>query len=110
MPPPQPTAKKVQKLVYKPAPVDMSDYYNYGGGCVHEDCIVIMFDGSIKKIKELQKGDKILGGAVIKCLVKTDVYAWVQMVKIGNLIITPWHPIKLNGIWQFPAQVHDGVK
>jgi len=42
MAPPQPSAKKVNKLVYKPAPVDMSDYYNYGGGCIHEDNLVLM--------------------------------------------------------------------
>jgi hypothetical protein len=48
MPPPQPTAKKLAKLVYKPVPVDMSDYYNYGGGCIHENCLVLMEDGSQK--------------------------------------------------------------
>lgn len=29
MAPPQPTAKKVAMFVYKPAPFDMADYYNY---------------------------------------------------------------------------------
>ena len=38
MAPPQPSAKKVEKLVYKPVPDDMHDYYDNWGGCVHEEC------------------------------------------------------------------------
>lgn len=96
MPPPQPTAKKVEKLVYKPAPVDMSDYYNYGGGCIHGDCLVTLEDSTSKPIKKLQKGDRVKGG-VIKCFVSTKVYDWVEMVHIEGLIITPWHPIRMDG-------------
>lgn len=51
MAPPQPSAKKIEKFHYKAIPVDMSDYYNYGGGCIHEDCWVLMADGSKKMIK-----------------------------------------------------------
>lgn len=40
MPPPQPTAKKDKNIVYKQVPVDMSEYYNEQGGCIHEDCMV----------------------------------------------------------------------
>jgi len=102
MPPPQPTAKKVEKLVYKPAPVDMSDYYNNYGGCIHEDCLVLMDDGTKRKIKYLKKGDKVKGGT-IGCIVTSKVYDWIEMVRVGDLIITPWHPIKVNGVWVFPA-------
>ena len=28
------------------------------------------------------------------------------MVKIGNLLITPWHPIRVDGKWEFPANLH----
>ena len=42
MPPPEPSAKKVEKLHYLPVPADMSDYYDYGGGCIHGDCWVEM--------------------------------------------------------------------
>jgi hypothetical protein len=60
-----------------------------------------MQDGSNKQIKYLKKGDKVQGG-IIECLVKTNVYGYIDMIKIGTLIITPWHPIKLNGNWIFP--------
>lgn len=63
-----------------------------------------MLDGSKRKIKYLKKGDQVIGG-VIKCMVKTNVFAWVEMVRIGELIITPWHPIKINNVWVFPAEV-----
>ncbi len=102
MAPPQPSAKKVNKLVYKPAPVDMSDYYNFGGGCIHEDNLVLMQNGSTKAIKDLKKGDKVKNG-VIECLVKTPVFGWTQMIKIGNLIITPYHPINWQEEWIFPC-------
>ncbi len=48
MAPPQPSAKKVEKFVYKPAPVDMSDYYDYNGGCIYGKCKVMMADGTTK--------------------------------------------------------------
>lgn len=51
MPPPQPSAKKVEKLHYLPVPADMSDYYNYEGGCIHGDCWVGMKDGTKKMVK-----------------------------------------------------------
>ncbi len=28
------------------------------------------------------------------------------MVRIGNLLITPWHPIKINSNWEFPANIY----
>jgi hypothetical protein len=28
------------------------------------------------------------------------------MTQIGRLFITPWHPIRLNGAWGFPAHSH----
>ena len=40
MAPPQPSAKKAEKLVYVPAPDDMADYYDEWGGCIHGDCTV----------------------------------------------------------------------
>lgn len=30
------------------------------------------------------------------------------MVKIEGLIITPWHPIKINGKWVFPTNANGG--
>lgn len=62
--------------MYKPAPVDMSDYYNNYGGCIHEECLVQMQDGTKRKMKYLKKGDAVVGG-IIKCIVKTHVFNWI---------------------------------
>lgn len=109
MAPPEPTAKKIAQFVYKPVPVDMGEYYNEAGGCIHEDCLVVMQDGSRKHIKEIKKGDKVKGG-IVKCIVKTKVFDYVEMVKIGDLIITPWHPIKMDNEWIFPCQCPNSIK
>jgi hypothetical protein len=29
------------------------------------------------------------------------------MVRINNLIITPWHPIEHNGKWVFPIDIKE---
>ena len=57
MPPPEPSAKKEKNIVYKPAPVDMRNYYDNYGGCIDGNCTVRMKDGSLKKMKHLKKGD-----------------------------------------------------
>jgi hypothetical protein len=38
-------------------------------------------------------------------MLKTDVYQYIEMVKIGKLVITPWHPIRMGGVWVFPIDV-----
>ena len=38
-------------------------------------------------------------------MVETRVFAFVDMVKINNLVITPWHPIVYNNKWTFPIYI-----
>jgi len=66
-------------------------------------------------VKDLCKGDKIATscdkvGATVKCVVRTETYggktAFCQLK--GGLLITPGHPVKLNGIkneWIYPRDV-----
>jgi len=42
-----------------PAPVDMSAYYNRGGGCFTAATLVTSSDGVHKRVDELQPGDVI---------------------------------------------------
>lgn len=37
----------------------MNDYYDAGGGCFEENCLVRMHDNTLKKIKYLKKEDLI---------------------------------------------------
>lgn len=29
----------------------------------------------------------------------------IEMCRVGGLVITPWHPIQVNGKWEFPANI-----
>ncbi len=47
----------------------------------------------------------------IRCVVATKVGKPIEMVSIGKgLVITPYHPVKLNGEWVFPINVGQTVK
>lgn len=87
----------------------MAAYYNYGGGCIAGNCDVQMADGTLKKVRDVRKGDKVMGTQgqyTVKCVVATKVNKLVEMVSIGKgLVITPYHPIKFNGEWVFPTSV-----
>jgi len=110
LPPPKQSVKKAG-----PQPVikSMAKFYNAYGGCIAGDCVVLMADGSMKLIKDLTKGDQIMGsnGQAVKitCVVKTvckDNKA--QLVKFDNgLKITAWHPIRLNGKFFFPCTAEE---
>ena len=88
----------------------MYDYYDEYGGCISQGCMVLMHDNSLKPIEKLRKGDLVRTrngrSAELECLVRSNVFKEVNMVKIGNLLITPWHPIRAQGKWEFPASIH----
>ena len=91
------------------APVNMAHFHNASGGCFQGDCIVKMADGTLKKIQDTQAGEQVwtpTGAATIRAVVICGTYARSQpMSQIGKLCITPWHPIRIEGVWQFPADV-----
>ena len=73
-----------------------------------------MADNTLKLVRDVKKGDVLTGGGIVTCVVRTlCISGRSQMVVIsGNnqqggvrnpLIITPWHPIKIEGNWSFPA-------
>ncbi len=107
-------------------PVDMRMYNNSGGGCCAEGCRIKMIDGTFKKVEDCKKGDEIITvnlhsnkikyeKSKIECIVMTDCnYGVEEMVTLGNLKITNYHPIieeKLiseNKIkWNFPCNINN---
>lgn len=92
----------------------MSQYYDEQGGCIHENCLVTMGNGQIKKVKQLKKGDIVVGingPAAIKCVVKTEVKKTIEMVKFpSGLIITKYHPVFYNGKWEFPINISNVIE
>ena len=81
----------------------MESYNSVGAPCFAGECLVHMHDGSKKQVSEIKKGDVVMTAkmpATVRCVLKTNCKN-PSLVKIGNLLVTPWHPINING-WTFP--------
>lgn len=70
-----------------------------------------MADGSLKRVDQIIKGDVVKGrlgeGNVVMCVIETlteDSTLAMSPLPSG-LVITPYHPIRVNGKWQFPATI-----
>jgi len=93
------------------APVSMAAFHNPSGGCFAGHCRVQMAYGTTMAIKDISPGQLVwtpTGDAKVLALVTCGSLARAQpMVQLGELSITPWHPIKNDetGAWIFPAEV-----
>lgn len=80
----------------------------YSGGCFGEDTLITMYNGELKAIKHIKKGDQVYipitnSTAKVECVVK-----WLQpvpCVKYQDLFITPYHPIMPEQEWVFPISL-----
>ncbi|EPS40220.1 hypothetical protein H072_6003 [Dactylellina haptotyla CBS 200.50] len=86
----------------------MSRYNVRGGVCFTGDCLVNLPDGTHMRIDGLRRGTAVLtakGPAEISAIVKTKVSGETEICTIGEMKVTPWHPIFHEGEWKFPADV-----
>ena len=93
----------------------LAAYNNMSGGCFDSGCVIDMANGSKKVIKDIQRGDSIMSidldnnpvTARVVCVMEMKVTGGIrEFVDLpGGLYITPWHPIKWNGEWVFPANI-----
>jgi hypothetical protein len=76
--------------------------------CFDGYCIVAMADGSQKLVKTIKKGDKVLGGT-IECVVRTksDDGKMEYCKTPSGMLITNYHPIKINHVWVHPISMYD---
>lgn len=85
-------------------------FNNPSGGCFHGDCKVLMSDFTRMAIKDVQPGSLVWtpsGPARVVALVTCNTTNKSQpMSQIDGLSITPWHPIRVKGVWQFPASLY----
>ncbi|KAJ9615023.1 hypothetical protein H2200_001097 [Cladophialophora chaetospira] len=89
--------------------ITMSSYNSSTAPCFEGNCLVTMGDGNRLPIKSLKPGMSVwtpMGSRAIAAILKTRVRGEQQkLCRVGELLVTPWHPIKHNGRWVFPRQV-----
>jgi len=116
LPPPVPSNKPTTSSYgssssSSPASVSMSSYYNSSAPCFAGSCIVEMSDGTQKLVSDICKGDSVKTpsgiSATITCVLKTICLSGTtSLVQLpGGLLVTPWHPVRVNSKWEFPANL-----
>ena len=106
-------AKLAPKVANRPVHFDMANFDDSDGTCVQGTCRVKMADSSYKRLDSLKKGDRAWDPVSerevpLVCLVANACKGERQLVVLGDLVLTPWHPVamatKQNGWkWRFPA-------
>lgn len=110
-----------------PPPISMASYNSRNTPCFHEDALVSMADGTTKCCRDVMPGDKVMTGlgvnrknGIVKCIVQTLCsggktvlcHIPIPSLRTGDdlidtdkiLRVTPWHPIRRNDKWVFPAE------
>ena len=78
--------------------------YNAYGGCFTGNAFVEMNKGNKKKVKDLRKGDILLNGAEVLCVVENKINKVENVVCINDVCFSLYHPIEIKGKWEFPCQ------
>jgi len=108
LPPPKPS-------IHTAAPVkSMHTYHSSSNPCFHGNCVAEMVNGQMKKLKDLNKGDRVMSwnskSVEIECVIKTAcANERTHLVELpGGLLVTPYHPVNIDGEqWQFPCMLGD---
>lgn len=83
---------------------------NAAGGCFTGDCWVRLADGVSKRVCELKAGDEVLSWngktCRIVCVVKIKcLNNLATIVRLGNIKLSPYHPVYIDGKWNFPIDI-----
>ena len=85
-------------------------------GCFHGECIVLLANGSMKLVKDIRRGDVLRTPNGSEATVTYTVKIMCAKGKASmvtfesGLIITPWHPIRIDGHWTFPHNIrHENI-
>lgn len=73
--------------------------------CLSGDSNILMANGSLKQMRHLVKGDKVAGGAAVIAMVVFHSKNPVTLVSCNGVMITPYHPVRIDGVWRFPIDV-----
>lgn len=125
LPPPTPTTaydqqqqqQSGQRLAARSsAPVlSMSSFNRSDMVCFHNRASVHMHGGVTKNACDVVRGDVLLDGGRVLCVVRTDTMrdkaVLARVVKNGKeLLLTPYHPILWGCQWEFPINVGELVE
>lgn len=66
---------------------------------------IVLSDGSLKDIQDIRAGDILCDGHKVKQVIE-HAHGPIDIVNIGELRISLWHPIHMGVFWVFP--VHQG--
>ena len=85
----------------------MSSFNNRSNPCFSGyNKVKMAYDDSFKYVKDIKRGDHVwtpCGVTTVKLVVKTLCKDnLTDLCKVGNLTVTPWHPIKYEDNWCFP--------
>jgi Mg-chelatase subunit ChlD len=90
-------------------PISMTKFYDYDGGCFDGNGIVSLLIGE-KRVCDLEKGDILKDGGIIKCLIEMSQNRQCDAVILNGVAFTPFHPVEIDGEWIFPRDIGDIVK
>jgi hypothetical protein len=119
-PPPAAELKKLgvsakQWQAQAPAPaVSMHHYMDDEGPCAHAGALVHMADGRLKRAGDVKRGDWVQtasgGASRVQCVLRTVSRSGTfDLVTLpSGLKLTPYHPVHVDGKWQFPIDVARG--
>lgn len=105
LPPPKPSTRSNYSM--NTMPISMSVFNNSSGPCFDGNCTILMADGSLKFVKDIKRGDKVVSNgyvATVRCIVKTicnNGKGYLACFDKG-LRITPWHPVRISGQFEYP--------
>lgn len=88
-------------------PRDMSSYRSVSGPCFAGETHVRVAGEGVVRVEELRKGMVVatpLGERKVEAVLKTPVEGQV-VCRVGDVLVTPWHPVSKDGSWVFPAEV-----
>ena len=91
----------------------MSTFSQSSNPCFLGENRVLMEGGGIKLVRHIKAGDRVItphGISRVNLILKTDCTGHtVDICRVGNLFVTPWHPIMHHGVWKFPNELSNPV-
>jgi Mg-chelatase subunit ChlD len=80
------------------------------GGCWSPESLILMADGKYKEVQHVEPGDYVWteGGYQSKVLYRLELGTYSSVLKmchVDNLWLTPYHPVKIGGVWRNPCDL-----